>query len=1001
MSAPSKAADVSTSTSAPNGSLATAQRSADEARSLYWAAQAQTNFDNGDPSLAYGLAIQANSMSNPPVQAQRTLNNIAYEPGPRSMFGEYLKDAVFTANWRYMFTISEQNEITMWDTATGKIIRHFVGPDEYLNNIVLSPDEHSLLSVGREGEMLVWDVETGKEIHRIVGNGLSSLADAKALFSPDGSKVVTFDNGSDITVPNISLWDVTTGQEVGRFPGSEPQFSPDGNLLLVVTGYNANTSGIEIWDTRTGQKVVDLKVSKQPIGSIYGAIFSPNSKRIVSYGDKLIWWDVKTGEEIQELVGHDPNVSVHNAVFSPDGKRLVTSDEGGGLIVWDTEYLAEEKRLNGFDTGVDVTFSADGRKMLTESAHYINYCADCATTISQSSNPKLLLWDTQFFSLIHDYSRRNFNINRGRFENVTIDRSQLSPNGEHVATLSEGAVTLWDTGNSQIIHNFTGQNPDLRMYGFDQSLHGTVYSPDRKNGLTISNPLSDVGKGVMTLYNLADNKILVSFSGHTKPIRSTAFSPDGKYIVSGTDYGEMILWDSSTGQIIRQFVGQKSDVMDVKFSPDGRTVVSATGDAYSGNPELILWDVATGREIRRFIGHDQSVRLYSVAFSPDGRTIVSAGSDDTVDGQYRVEPHSELILWDVASGIAIRHLIGHKGDIYTVAFSPDGQHILSGGGIVGGELELFLWDVASGAIVERYSGMTWGVRHVSFSDDGHSVLSIGDYVDELIIWRMDSIAETIQWVLDNRVVPSFSCEQRQFYNVTPLCVSGELPVLTPFPTAMPSPTTDLTLTTATLTPTVTSTIPTVTPSLTPTIPTATPTLTRTPTSSPPTLEAEASSTAAVNATNRAAIFQTATAVTYTPSPTFNPGNEAVIGSQRDQLEPPKWKVWRYHGTGGEVVTIRVTADKPSDNQNAEVLLYPYFVLHGPNGALLETVNGIVPGHEDESVLQNYVLPATGIYEIEVRSRGFTSGNYTLVIESQSIKTGTPTATSSPTPITPP
>src|SRR6185436_17697907 len=102
-------------------------------------------------------------------------------------------------------------------------------------------------------------------------------------------------------------------------------------------------------------------------------------------------------------------------------------------------------------------------------------------------------------------------------------KAQLSPDGERVATMSDGAVTLWDTENAQILHDFTGQNPDLNAYGFDQSLHGTIFSPDRKRGLTISNPEFNIGKGILNLYDLKSSKLLVTFREHTQSIFSAAF----------------------------------------------------------------------------------------------------------------------------------------------------------------------------------------------------------------------------------------------------------------------------------------------------------------------------------------------------------------------------------------------------------------------------------------------------------------------------------------------
>lgn len=83
--------------------------------------------------------------------------------------------------------------------------------------------------------------------------------------------------------------------------------------------------------------------------------------------------------------------------------------------------------------------------------------------------------------------------------------------------------------------------------------------------------------------------------GHSGNVSSVAFSPDGKYILSGSDDKTLKLWDIETGKEIRTFAGHANSITSVAFSPDGRYALSGSWDN-----TLKLWDIVTGNEIRTF-----------------------------------------------------------------------------------------------------------------------------------------------------------------------------------------------------------------------------------------------------------------------------------------------------------------------------------------------------------------------------------------------------------------
>jgi len=152
------------------------------------------------------------------------------------------------------------------------------------------------------------------------------------------------------------------------------------------------------------------------------------------------------------------------------------------------------------------------------------------------------------------------------------------------------------------------------------------------------------------------NPCMQTLESHGDLVNSVSFSPDRRYIASGSDDGTVKIWDAALGEVKQTREGHGSQVTSVSFSPDGRYIASGSGDC-----SVKIWDAASGEVKQTLEGHDHLVR--SVAFSPDGRYIASGSDDQTVK------------IWDAASGEVKQTLEGHGGTVRSVFFSPDGRYI--------------------------------------------------------------------------------------------------------------------------------------------------------------------------------------------------------------------------------------------------------------------------------------------------------------------------------------
>ena len=276
------------------------------------------------------------------------------------------------------------------------------------------------------------------------------------------------------------------------------------------------------------------------------------------------------------------------------------------------------------------------------------------------------------------------------------------------------------------------------------------FSPDG----TLLAIATDVGILLYTTKTYDNPEIL---KGHTGKIWSIAFRPDGKVLASAGQDKTVRLWDVNTRQQIKTFGINLFPKVNIVFSPDGKMLASGGGS--DGIDNAYLWDADTGKRLRAFSedavsGRSRKLIVMDVAFRPDGKMLASTGGVQTTR------------LWDVNTGQQIRALteqirIPHeqirkpsgylrqtrKGQ--SVAFSPDGNMLVSGGGF---RDSVDLWDVNTGkqirlltinahleqqitSLVDKRLGIILG-EDVAFSPDGNTIACTG--TNTIHLWDADS-----------------------------------------------------------------------------------------------------------------------------------------------------------------------------------------------------------------------------------------------------------------------
>lgn len=446
-------------------------------------------------------------------------------------------------------------------------------------------------------------------------------------------------------------------------------WSPDGRQLI--SGSIDGT--VRIWDVSASEEVKRLEHG----AAVSAVAWSPNGRWWAAGGQKGLVriWDANTSGEVHVLP-HETRVSA--LAWSHDGTHLATGGSDGTVKIWNGNTFEAVRNLPRPDAAVlSLAWRPDNRVLA------VGFQDQESPGNSEKERGLILLVDPSTTTVIASLKR-----------GVRINALAWTDDDQLASGIAGPEIALWDTPASaqvDVLANLAGSKGHV----------STLAQGAERRWLA-----SGSGDGTVRIWDLSQEKNILTLRGHRGEVRSVAWNPHSNHLLaSGSADGTVKVWDVLEPREPLELPATTR----AAWSPCGLWLAAMNKEG-----QLVVFDASTGEIVQQLVPtHPAPVR--SMAFSPDSRLVATARKDGI------------LKVYDWNAKAEVLSVLAHKGQARSVTWSPDGTQLATGGS--GGAR---VWDL-NGKLMEELPKKGW-VCSVAWNSDGSRFAAVGLGIWETTGW---------------------------------------------------------------------------------------------------------------------------------------------------------------------------------------------------------------------------------------------------------------------------